>query len=390
MSTPTVVILGAAFSGIPTAHKLLRSLPAEYKVILVNPSSQLYWNFAAPRVLAKDDQFSASNAQAFEPILPGFSSYAPTRFEFIQGKATSLDPRANTVVITPNDDEGTAGADRSIEYTHLVIATGSSAHDGWPFKSVGSHTQTQRAIAEVHAKVAAAGTIVFSGAGATGVETAGEFATLHKGSGKKIYLLSSADRPLAMVRADVGKSAQKQLESLGVVVKNGVRVTAETEKDGVKQLQLSDGETIQADLHIPTFGLAPNTQFVPEQLLDETRSVKVTAHMQSTEFENIWATGDAAGVKHKQSVAVKPMLDALVFNLLAAVKGEDKATFKEYKDEDTPIIVPIGGGFAMGTGLLGSWRVWGFLVWVVKGRSYFIGSAKNVALGKSFPTGAKV
>ncbi|KAA8900005.1 hypothetical protein FN846DRAFT_164643 [Sphaerosporella brunnea] len=388
--TPTIVLLGAAFSGIPLAHKLLRSLPSEYKLILVNPSTHIYWNFAAARILSKNDQFSTNNSDAFPPLIPGFSTYADTRFEFVQGKATALKPEENVVVVTENDDDGNVGAVREVAYTHLIVATGSAAADGWPFKSVGSHLQTQRKIAEIHTLVEAAATIVLSGAGATGVETAGELATLYKGSGKKIYLLSSGDRPLPMIREDVGKAAQKQLESLGVVVKNGVRVSQETEKDGKKVLVLSDGETIEADLHIPTFGLVPNTQFLPLELLDETKSVKVNKHMQSTVVENIWATGDAAGVKDKKSITVKPMLETVEHNVLAAIRGEDKTKWKEYKEEPTPILVPIGGGFAMGTGILGSWRVWGFLVWLLKGRSYFIGNGKNVALGKQYPGGGKV
>jgi NADH dehydrogenase FAD-containing subunit len=384
----TIIVLGASYVGIPTAHRLLRLLPSNYKIILVNPSSHLLWNVATPRAITKAHAFSTDNASLFAPIVPGFSAHPASRFEFIQGKATALDPQSNTVLVTTQSDDGTPGKERSLTYTHLIITTGASAHDGWPFKALGSHTETQQALKSKNVAIEAAKSIVLSGGGPTGVETAGEIATLWKGQ-KKVYLLDSGAGPLPMLREDVRRTAKKQLESLGVVVKVNTRVVKETkEQDGTLTLQLSNGESIAADLHIPTFGLSPNTAFVPAEMLDETRSVKVDTHMRSTEYANVWAAGDAAAVKRKTIVSGTPMMEALVVNVVAVVEGKEPV--KEYKDEPTPMIVPIGGGFAMGTGILFGWKPWGLLVWLLKGRNFFIGNAPNVALGKSLTSGGKV
>ncbi|KAF8250446.1 FAD/NAD(P)-binding domain-containing protein [Wilcoxina mikolae CBS 423.85] len=379
---PTLLILGASYVGIPTAHRLLRLLPQSYKIILVNPSSHLYWNVATPRAISKSHQFSPENAALFAPITPGFSSHPISRFEFVQGKATALDPNSCSVLVTTMNDEGVVGAERSIAYTHLIIATGAAAHDGWPFKALGSHRETKQALADVNTQIEAAKTIVLSGAGPTGVETAGEIATLWKGAEKKIYLLDSGAGPLPTLREDVRRTAQKQLQSLGVVVKANTRVVKETRRDdGRVSLELSDGESIVADVHIPTFGLTPNTAFVPEDMLDETKSVKVDTHLRSVDYDNIWVAGDAASVKRKSIMAATPMREVMVANVVAAVEGRE--VVKEHKDDETPMIVPIGGGFAMGTGILYGWKPWGLLVWLVKGRKFFIDNAKNVALGKS-------
>ena len=385
---PTILILGCSFSGLAVSHKLLRSLPADYKVVVVNPSTELYWNFASPRVVAKPDQFSSP---VFASIVSGFSAYPATRFEFIQGTATSVDPAANTVTITPTDNEGNTAPPRTVPYTHLIVATGASAHNDWPFKPLATHAATLRAISDSQVRIEAAKTIVLSGAGATGVETAGEIATLWRGKGKKVILISSADQVLPGLRADVAAEAAKQLRSLNVELKLGTRVTAEKpDANGATELTLANGETINADLHIPTFGLTPNTSFLPADLLDETRSVKVKPSMQSPVHANIWATGDAAGVREKKNLTAKIMGEITVHNVLATVEGKGAETFKEYKQEPTPIVVPIGGGFAMGTGLLGSWRVWGFVVWLLKGRGFFLGSLKSVAAGKTYAGGQKL
>jgi NADH dehydrogenase FAD-containing subunit len=372
---PEILILGASYTGIPAAHRFLRALP-DHKVTLVNPSTDLYWNPAAPRAIAKDHAFSENNNGLFEPFLPAFDAYPKERFEFIQGTATALDPVAKTVTVL---------ADREIvlNYDHLVITTGARTIGDTPFKKLGSTEETRKALAEYQQKIQAAKTIVLSGAGPTGVETTGEIATLFKGQGKKIYLLDPSEGPLPMLKESVREEARKQLESLGVTVLMKTSVTKET--DG--KLELSNGQVIEADLHIPTYGLIPNTKFVPKEMLDQTGSVKVDKHMRSTEYPNIWAAGDVASVKFKSLLSATPMSDAMTANFISVAQGGE--VVKEYKDDMTPMVVPIGGGFAMGTGQMFGWRVLGLLVWLVKGRSYFIGKAKSTALAKEI-TGGKV
>jgi len=90
--TKHIVILGASFAGIACAHRVLKSLPADYKVLLVSPSTHVYWNIAAPRVvtapgLLKDEQILI-------PFDQFFASYPESNYEFIQGKAVALKPES--------------------------------------------------------------------------------------------------------------------------------------------------------------------------------------------------------------------------------------------------------------------------------------------------------
>lgn len=387
MSPPTVLILGASFVGIAVAHRLLRLLPAEYRVVLVGPSDHLYWNVAVPRALVKDNQFlgTANSAALFQPILPGFAAHTakPDRFEFVLGTATALDPAASTATIT------TAAGPRTIGYAHVVIATGARAHDDWPFKALASRADTEAALASANARVAAAQRIVVSGAGPTGVETAGELATLWKGAGKSIVLLDSGDGPLPMLPPRVRAEARRQLVRLGVDVRSNTRVVKSTPTDGgAVQLELSSGDTITADLHIPAYGLVPNTSFVPAALLDAGGGVRVSGHMRSPEVDNVWAAGDAAAVRVKTLITSVPMIDALAASLVAAVRPQSEPV-KEYVDPESTnmMVVPIGGAFAAGTGILFGWKPWGLLVWLAKGRSFFVSNAPKVALGQALAGG---
>lgn len=388
---PTIIILGASFHGLPLAHKLLRSLPPTYKLILVNPSDQIYWNIASPRAVAKPGQFSPDDSQLFVPFLPALSHHPISRFEFLQGAATSLDPSTNTVTITTTPDDGTPGDNRSLNYTHLVIATGSSSSGNWPFKALPTLSATRAAISTSQSRIAAAQTIVISGGGPTGVETAGEIATLYKSAEKKVVLISSSARPLPAVREDVGMAAQRQLELLGVVVKNGVRVVEEMAgEDGRLVLTLSSGETLVADLHIPAFGLVPNTGFVPGVMLDEGGKVRVTKNLQSAVRANVWSLGEAAGLGYTGLMTPPRMTETVEKNILAVEEGKGEEAFVEYKNAGEPLLVPIGGGFAMGTGIYNGFRIWGFLVWLLKGRNFAIGNTKVAAKGVKFSDGSKI
>src|SRR5271163_3369440 len=94
----TVVILGAGWAGLPLAHKLLKyTLPKVkdgLKVFLISPNSHFYWNVAAVRGVIPG---AFSDDQLFLPIEPGFAEYSVENFEFILGKAESLDPDRNIV-----------------------------------------------------------------------------------------------------------------------------------------------------------------------------------------------------------------------------------------------------------------------------------------------------
>jgi NADH dehydrogenase FAD-containing subunit len=383
---PTVIVVGAAFSGLPLAHRLIKGLPEDYHITLIDPSTHLYWNIAAPRAVVKNHSFSTSNAGCFASKVTAFSKHPSSRFTFIQGRATALDPDAHTLTITRSGDDGIPAAPEVLSYTHVVIATGASvvseSGEQWPFKQVGSHIQTQRALESLQSRIEAARSIVISGAGPTGVETAGEIATLWPK--KTVTLINSGAQPLPHILPKVGKTAQKLLESQGVSVRNGARAVSENQGS----VTLSDGTTIEADLHIPTHGLVPNTSFVPATLKGTTGGVLVSPQLRSSEYPNIWSLGDAAEVKYRTFMASGEMGKIVCANLLAAVNGKELKM--EYKDAPTMIAVPVGGKFAKGTGIFGSWKIWGVLVWLVKGRTYFTENLQSVALGKNGPGGGKV
>lgn len=390
MSTSkNVVILGASFSGLPMAHYLIKHLPADYTVTLVSPSTHIFWNIASPRAVVAPELLGKNHNDLFLPLLPAFEKYAAGRFTFVQGKAISSSPATNTVTVKKGTDNTKGGDELVLSYEHLIIATGSREASGeWGFKSTGSgtHVDTQASIAATRSTIEAAETIVISGAGTTGVELVGEIASHFEGQGKHITLVSSSAQPLPLVRESVGKAARYHLEKMGVTIRDNTKVAQETKNPtGTgSQLVLSTGETIAADLHISTWGITPNTEFLPKELLDRAGWVTTDKYMRTPAYNNIWALGDVTHWGNRGLVVVEAMHNAVAANLLARINGGSEAEFTEYKHKDgLLLIVPMGAKFGRATAHLFGMRVWGWLAWLVKGKTYMIEGNRPIAEGKA-------
>src|SRR5271163_4057750 len=91
-----IVIIGASFGGIPTAHGLLKDIIPKlgskeaYKVIMISPSDLFFWKIGAPRALVNPAKVPID--KVLVPIADGFTSYSKDQFEFIKAYATSIDP----------------------------------------------------------------------------------------------------------------------------------------------------------------------------------------------------------------------------------------------------------------------------------------------------------
>lgn len=388
MTSKNVVILGASFSGLPLTHYLIKHFPEEYTVTLVSPSTHFYWNVAAPRAIVDPELIGKNKDDLFIPILSSFEKYPSGRFTFIQGKAVSTSPQANTVTIrTVSDDKSQGAKDINLEYCHLIVATGSSTAGGdWAFKAAGqgTHVSTRAAIAATRDQIAAADRIVVSGAGATGCEVVGEIASKYHKSGKHITLLNSDTGLLPIARADVGKTAEGHLLKMGANIRHNVKVASETKKGNVTELVLSTGETIEADLHIATWGLIPNSSFMPKETLDQAGWIITDKYLRTSTYHNIWALGDVTHWGNRSVSVIEPQHVALTANILAAVDGKSEAAFKEYNHKnDLIMVVPLGPWFAKATGIAWGWKMWGVLGWALKGRTYMIEAARPIAEGKS-------
>ncbi|KND94553.1 Apoptosis-inducing factor 2 [Tolypocladium ophioglossoides CBS 100239] len=373
----TVVILGAGWAGLPLAHKLLKytAPKTSLKVILVTPNSHFFWNVAATRGIIPGE---IPDSALFLPIAPGFKQYPADAFELVLGTAEGIHQAANAVGIAAND-----GKRRNIEYDQLVIATGSNISSGLPLKPVGSHKTNLASWHVLQKRVGEAKTIVVAGAGATGVEVAGELAAKY-GSSKEVTLIDSGNRPFEGhdgIRPSLGATVDSDLQSLGVRIVRNARVTHHQEsKDGKNHtLTLSNGSTLEADCYLPVFGIRVNTSFVPKKLLDAEGSIQQDQSLRVVGTENIWAIGDVGNTEAKQLT----LTDAQIIHMAAALDATltGSGTVATYQPEKkTMIFIALGRKFA--TGQVGGWKLWRFIVSYVKGRKLFVDTAEGYVGGK--------
>lgn len=177
MEVHSIVILGAGFSGLGTAHYLLRhTIPAldakdlnkttTYKITIVTPSTHFFFRIASPRALLGNDDLLPVD-KCFVPVEDGFKGYDKDKLTFVYGAATQVDGPRNRVTVHKSD-----GSEETLGYKTLVLAAGSKSST--PIWSLfGGHEQSIQALKEMAVLLKNAKSGIIAGGGAAGVETAG-------------------------------------------------------------------------------------------------------------------------------------------------------------------------------------------------------------------------
>ncbi|MDK2853038.1 MAG: hypothetical protein PWQ38_1303, partial [Proteiniphilum sp.] len=144
--------------------------------------------------------------------------------------------------------------------------------------------------------------IVIVGGGATGVELAGAFAEMTRevlpkdypnidSSRVHVYLLEGGEHTLAAMSSYAQNYSEKQLRSMGVIVKTGTLVK---DYDG-EILTLSNGETIRSRNVIWSAGVTGNTiGGIPEASLLRNGRIRVDRYNRVEGLNNVFAIGDVA------------------------------------------------------------------------------------------------
>ncbi|KAI1215043.1 FAD/NAD(P)-binding domain-containing protein [Annulohypoxylon truncatum] len=379
----TIVILGAGLAGLPLAHYLVsRTAPRDpdLRVVLVSPHAHFYWSLASVRFVLPASAHAIPEDRYLFPIADQFANYpnSTSQFEFVSGAATQLHPDQNTVTVALND-----GTQRELAYHTLVVATGTSYADGTPWKALDSTEETRAAIAKLRSQIDAASSIVVAGAGATGVEFAGELGAAYAKTGKKKITLLSADAlPLEpRIKEGVRRTAKAELERLGVEYIGNARVVSTSAPsnsggDGGEEITITvnnDGKgsetttkTLTADLLIPTYGAKPNTSFAPPSLLSPSSPGRLLqdTNLRSPSHPNIFVLGDAGALQPPQAVYAEQQTRHLMqqFDSYLASGAVEPYVV------DSKVTYGVTIGPDRGVGQVGYFQIPSLLIWWMKGR----------------------
>ena len=406
-SHKNIVILGGSYGGVSTAHYLLKhaipNLPEKtsYRVIIASASSQAFLRPACPRALISDDMFPQD--KLFVSIPKAFEQYPQDSFRFIHGTATELDHGNRTVHISL----ATGGIER-IDFHALIIATGASTPS--PLLGLNQDEAFLRsAWIEFRKALPTAKTIVIAGGGPAGIETAGELGEYLNGRAGmfssslanpkvNITVVTAGSKILPALRPAIAEKAEAYLAKVGVNVVKNARVkgvepdNAGTDSVAAKAtLTLEDGRTLDADLYIPTTGTRPNTGFIDRILLTADGRVSTNASTLRVDEAGprIYAVGDAASYARPAVHLILNAIPILCANIkrdLLLASGKENSSIGEDRifEEDTRETQMVPIGTSKGVGAAMGYRLPSFMVWLIKGRDYWLWTTGGLWSGKQW------
>jgi len=312
-----IVVVGGGAGGL----ELVRRLGAKYghkhhDIILVDQNLSHIWKPLLHEVAA-----GSLDANLDEVGYRGHC--AKWGYRFFQGSLASIDREAKTITLAPvTDDFGEELiGQHTIRYDILVLAMGSVSND-FGVLGVAQHClyldsrkqadrfrtkllnhclRVSRAMltdpdADARVKVA------IVGAGATGVELAAELynaagALRHYGlevfdeTRLDVTLIEAGPRILPALPDKLAKAARKELEALGVVVREGTQII-EAQR---RQLITKDNEHIEADMIVWAAGVKGADMLSTLGLEATPRNqILVKGTLQTLDDPDIFALGDCA------------------------------------------------------------------------------------------------
>jgi NADH dehydrogenase FAD-containing subunit len=349
-----IAIVGGGYAGM----MLARALDDAAEVTLIEPREAFVHNVAAIRAIVEPVWLDRL-------ILP---------YDRLLKHGRVLQDRA--VVIEPGGLR-LAGAG-ALEADIVVIATGSSY--ARPFKPEGEGVAAFRAaLLDAHAKLASARSVAIVGAGAVGVELAGEVAVGM--AGKRINLISGGAKLFPDFTASLGRRLEAELAALGV------RLHLATTAEGLAGIDLpisgplaiAGADAIDADLVFPALGARVDNALLKTlagTTFDRLGRVMVDPWLRPAGESHVFALGDVAATGDLMTiVAISRQAPWLARTLKAILAGKSTQVLPAYKPwRAPPILVPLGPG--RGASVLpltkSGLTVGGFLTSAIKGKSLFV------------------
>ncbi|MGO9173525.1 MAG: NAD(P)/FAD-dependent oxidoreductase [Rhodomicrobium sp.] len=353
-----VIVVGGGYAGAALAKRL----DPKADVTLVEPRDAFVHNVAAIRALV--------DPSLLDKIILPYRNLL-RRGRVMRERAVAIED--NAVIL---------GSGMRLTADVIAVATGSSYAQ--PFKPMtdkaSDFASSMRAAHDVLSK---ADRVAIAGAGAVGVELAGEIAAGMKG--KQVTLVSASASLFPSFTKGLGRSLEAQLRKLGVTLRLGVNAETSGLKDQPHRgpLLLATGEKIPVDLSVPALGSHPEAgllRTLDDVTVDPLGRVKVDPWLRPLKGVNLFALGDCAFTGDAMTiVAITRQVPWLAKTILAVLEGTRVEDLAPYTPWPVPPILlplgpsqgasvlPIGGGVAVGP----------FLTSAIKGKGLFISKQRK-------------
>jgi nitrite reductase (NADH) large subunit len=278
MSEP-LVIVGNGMAAARLVDELVKSSLGRYAIAVIGEEPRLAYN----RVLLSSVLAGETGSHEIE--------LKPAGWWRDRGVTVKYGCRASEIDIGRHELK--IAGDESIEFSRLVLATGSTAlrlnipgHD-----LLGVHTfRDSRDVDLLLSLAARKKPVVVIGGGLLGLEAAYGLAK----AGTPVTLLHLMDRLMErQLDAPAADLLKTLVERTGINVllnANTARIHGETKAEGV---ELADGRRIEADAVVFAAGIRPNTLLAKQAGISVNRGVVVDDHLR-TSADNIFALGECA------------------------------------------------------------------------------------------------
>lgn len=319
MDRRRVVIAGLGDSGVLTAIRLARH--AEVVGISAKPAlvsgQELGWRLARPHDWARANWVPFDRFRGLD------------RVRTVHGTLTGLDLAAREVMVA--HDDGSTAAE---PYDTLIISTGVT-NGFWRQPTLQSADDIGAGLRAAHERLAEAGSVIVVGGGAAAVSSAANVARTWPD--KRVDLYFPNDRALVDHHPRAWERVKRRLDQAGVLLHPGHRAVIpegfDCDRITGAPVQWSTGQPqASADAVLWAIGrVRPNTDWLPEELLDENGFVRVGSDLRVPGQSGVFAVGDVAATDPLRSSARNRADALLTRNVIAEFAGRPLRTYRPPK-----------------------------------------------------------
>ena len=314
-SRQRVVIAGLGDSGVLTAIRLARQFDIvgiSAKPALVS-GQELGWRLSRPEEWARANWIPFDRFRALD------------RVRTVHGTLTGVDLDARTVAVRGDD-----GSELQEGYDALVISTGVT-NGFWRTPNLQSHKEIGDDLRDAHTRLTDAESVIVIGGGAAAISSAAQVATTWPD--KRVDLYFPGERALPSHHPRIWEKVQRRLTDVGVRLHPGHRAVI---PDGFMCDEITSGpvqwstgqQQASADAVLWAIGrVRPNTDWLPQELLDDRGFVRVTPQLQVPGHPNVFAVGDVAATDPLRSSARNRGDGILAHNIRAEFAGKPLRSF---------------------------------------------------------------
>lgn len=333
-SIGSVIIVGGGPAGTHVAAQLAKAChKTPIKITVVDRQNYMDWSVASARMLVQPDSMDT-----YGYALPLNNVYKHLGKDYITFVHSAVQKISSNSVTLEN---GTI-----LEADVIVIAIGGQYANGSIWKPLPEHTTKEIRIAafrSLREKVVASKSIIVTGAGPTGVEIAAEIKSEFPNI--NVILIGTL---LPVASPGFRIRIQKELESIGVIIKEG-RIDID-KPDSNGNVVMRNGEIIQnVDLILNGAGFV----YAGAKLADDILKVDLNECGQfhcrptlqlATSTDTVFCCGDIVAVPDGYYADIKGMMNAestadiVATNIIALL--QKKKTLKNFKWSSTPIVKP--------------------------------------------------